>query len=527
VVEFPPGTISAESKSVPAPDAAVRTYIAAQADRFLGNLKAWLSIPSISGDPRHSDDVRRSAEWLAAALRATGFPTVEIWETGGGAGHPAVFAEWPADDSGAPSVVVYGHHDVQPVAPVQLWDYPPFEPSVHGNRLYGRGAADDKGQVLLHTLGLCAHLAATGQDAPGVHLKLLVEGEEESGSPHFADLLREHRHRLACDTVVVSDTSMWGRDTPSIVTGMRGLMNCDIDVFGPDADVHSGSFGGGVPNPVTALCRSFADLHDEGGRVNLPGFYDDVVPLTDQEHKLFAELPFDEAAWLRDARSHATSGEEGCTTLERICARPTAEINGIWGGHTGPGPKTIIPSSAHAKLSFRLVARQEPQRVEQVFRRWLAEHMPTGVRCEVRFHGAGVRACLTPLDHPALRAVSRALGRAFEKPVRYTREGASGPAADLQEVLGAPVLFLGVSVPDDGWHAPNEKVEIPLLLQGAEATAYLWSDLAQQTTRLALSDALPHARRGRLRARMELACRPRCALGQRHLSIRATIVENA
>lgn len=480
VVEPQPGANGGvASGPAPAPDATVRTYVAAHAEEFLRNLQTWLRIPSISGDPKCAADVRRSAEWLVAALRATGFPAVEIWETGGGAGHPAVFAEWPAHDPGAPTVVVYGHHDVQPVDPVEQWDHPPFEPSVRGERLHGRGAADDKGQVLFHTLGVRAHLAATGRTAPAVHLKLLVEGEEESGSPNFAELVLQHRDRLACDVVVVSDTSMWSRETPTTVTGMRGLMNLEIDVFGPAADVHSGSFGGGIRNPLTELCRIIAQLHDEHGRVTLPGFYDDVVPLTDQERRLFAELPFDEAAWLRDARSQATAGEAGYTTLERIWARPTVEINGIWGGHTGPGPKTVIPATAHAKVSFRLVARQEPAQVEHAFRVWLAEHTPTGIRTEVKLRGAGVRACLTPLDHPALQSLTSALARAFEKPVRYTREGASGPAADLQDVLKAPVLFLGVSLPDDGWHAPNEKVELPVLLRGAEAAAYFWSDLAQ------------------------------------------------
>ncbi|MEN3357261.1 MAG: hypothetical protein V7637_1243, partial [Mycobacteriales bacterium] len=259
---------------------AERRYVEDHVDQLHADLDAWLRIPSISADPARAGDVRRSAEWLAAAFTRTGFPTVEIWETGGA---PAVFAEWPADDPRAPAAVVYGHHDVQPVDPEELWQTPPFEPTVRGDELYARGAADDKGQLLFHLLGLPAHLAATGRSAPAVTLRFLVEGEEESGSPHFADLLRAQRDRLHCDVVVVTDTGVFDRGTPSTCTGMRGVTSCQIDFHGPDVDLHSGSFGGAVPNPATALARLVARLHDDAGVVQVPGFYADVVPLTDQE----------------------------------------------------------------------------------------------------------------------------------------------------------------------------------------------------------------------------------------------------
>ncbi|MFF4030199.1 dipeptidase [Streptomyces sviceus] len=454
---------------------AVRTYIEQHRAAFLDDLAEWLRIPSVSAQPDHGPDVRRSADWLAAKLRETGFPTVEVWETPGA---PAVFAEWPADDPAAPTVLVYGHHDVQPAAREDGWDSDPFEPAVRDNRLYARGAADDKGQVFFHTLGVRAHLATTGRSAPAVHLKLLVEGEEESGSPHFRALVEERAHRLAADTVIVSDTGMWSEDTPTVCTGMRGLAECEIRLHGPDQDIHSGSFGGAVPNPATAVARLVAALHDEHARVAVPGFYDNIVELTDRERELFAELPFDEEQWLRTAKSRATHGESGHTTLERVWARPTAEVNGIGGGYQGPGSKTIVPSSAMVKLSFRLVAGQDPDHIEKAVRAWAAEQVPAGIRQEITF-AAATRPCLTPLDHPALQSVVRAMGRAFGKPVRFTREGGSGPAADLQEVLGAPVLFLGISVPSDGWHAPNEKVELDLLLKGVETAAYLWGDLAE------------------------------------------------
>ncbi|MBO2454518.1 dipeptidase [Actinomadura barringtoniae] len=454
----------------------VPAYIEANKGRFFADLKEWLAIPSISGDPEHSGDVRRSAEWLAAYLRDQGFPTVEVWET---AGLPSVFAEWPAADADAPVVLVYGHHDVQPVEPLSEWDTDPFTPTEKGDRLYGRGASDDKGQIFFHALGIRAGLAASGATAPPVTIKMLVEGEEESGSVHFAELLRTRRERLACDTVVISDTTMWAADVPSMCTGMRGLTEAEITMFGADTDLHSGSFGGAVPNPLHAMTELLGALHDADGRVMLPGFYDDVVPLTDEERELFARLPFDEETWLRTAgNSGAASGEKGFTTLERVWARPTAEVNGMWGGHTGPGGKTIVPKEAHAKLSFRLVAGQEPLKVQEQIRVFVQEHTPPGLRAQVQT-GGGVRPCFSPIDSVGVRAARRAMEKAFGKEVLFTREGGSGPEADLADILEAPLVFMAVGLNDDRIHAPNEKVEMPLLLKGAESAAYLWEELAR------------------------------------------------
>ncbi|KAB2343424.1 dipeptidase [Actinomadura rudentiformis] len=454
----------------------VAAYIEGNRERFFADLKEWLAIPSISGDPAHHADVRRSAEWLAGYLRGQGFPTVEVWETGG---LPAVFAEWPAADPDAPAVVVYGHHDVQPVEPLAEWHTDPFSPVEKGERLYGRGASDDKGQVFFHTLGIAAGLAASGATAPPVTIKLLVEGEEESGSAHFPDLLRERRERLACDAVVISDTTMWSADVPSMCTGMRGLTEASVSLYGPDIDLHSGSFGGAVPNPLHAMASLLAALHDEDGRVTLPGFYDGVVPLTAEERELFARLPFDEAAWLKTAgNSGAAYGEKGYTTLERVWARPTAEVNGMWGGHTGPGGKTIVPREAHAKISFRLVAGQEPRAVQEAFKEFVAANTPAGIRSEVHIPAGGVRPCFSPIDSTAVQAARRAMEKAFGKEILFTREGGSGPEADLADILRAPLVFVAVGLDDDQIHAPNEKVEMPLLLKGAEAAAYLWEELA-------------------------------------------------
>jgi acetylornithine deacetylase/succinyl-diaminopimelate desuccinylase-like protein len=452
-----------------------REYVTENIDSLLADLDEWLRIPSVSADPARAADVRRSAEWLAEAFRRTGLPTVEVWDTPGA---PAVFAEWPSEDAGAPTALVYGHHDVQPVDPLELWETPPFEPTVRGEELFARGASDDKGQLLFHLLGLRAHLAATGRRSPAVHLKFLIEGEEESGSPHFEGLLRERRDRLDCDAVVVTDTGVFDRDVPSICTAMRGVTDCEVRFHGPDVDLHSGVFGGAVPNPLTALARMLGALHDADGVIQVPGFYDDVTPLTDAERVLFGKLPFDEAAFLAGpAASRATAGEAGYTTLERVWGRPTAEINGMWGGYTGPGGKTIVPSDAYAKLSFRLVANQEPRSIQGGVDRFVAAHTPDGVTSTVRWGGGGVRPCRTPLEHPAVRAVTAAMERVFEREVLFTREGGSGPEALFTEVLGAPVVFLGVALPGDRIHAPNERVVLPMLYKGAEAVAYLWSEL--------------------------------------------------
>src|SRR5690606_16623208 len=427
----------------------VRAHIEAHRDEFVATLSQWLAIPSISADPAHHDDVRRSAQWLADHFTQTGFPTVEIWET---PGMPAVFAEWPAAGPEAPTVLVYGHHDVQPADPVDAWHTAPFTPTMRGDQLVGRGASDDKGQILFHTLGLRANLAVSGADAPPVTLKFLIEGEEESGSPHFADLLTRHRARLACDVIVISDTTMWSADTPSMCMGMRGLTDCQIDVYGPRTDLHSGSFGGAVPNPARALAALLAGLHDAHGRVAIPGFYDDVVEASQAERDTIAQLPFDEAAWLANAGSDATVGEAGYSILERVWLRPTAEINGMWSGYTGEGSKTIVPRSAHAKLSFRLVPNQEPARIQELVRRYVHDNLPHGVRADVRFSGAGVRPCASDLDSVAVRAARDAMAKAFGTKVYSTREGGSGPEADLADILGAPLVFVAVGLNSDRIH---------------------------------------------------------------------------
>ena len=453
-----------------------RSFIDEHRGELLADLDQWLRIPGISAQRERHDDVRRSAEWFADAARRAGFPTVEIWD---GSWLPAVFAEWPSGDADAPTVLVYAHHDVQPVDPLELWHTDPFEPTIDGDVLRARGASDDKGQLLFHLLGLKAHLAATGRSAPAVNLKFIVEGEEESGSPHFEELLEQYRDRLACDIVVVTDTGMVAPDVPSTVTGMRGMVTCTVSFHGPDLDLHSGVFGGAVPNPATEIARLVAALHDSEGRVQIPGFYDDVVELTDTERELFAKVPVADKEFLEVAQSRALRGEKGFSTLERIGARPTAEVNGLGGGYQGSGHKTIVPSDAFVKLSFRLVADQDPAKIIAAVDKFVGDHTPEGIDAAIEWEGGGVRACLVPIDTPAYAALTDAISRAFDgADVLPTREGGSGPEAGLQQAVDAPLVFLGVGLPDDQIHAPNEKVSLPMLFRGAEAAAYLWSGLA-------------------------------------------------
>jgi acetylornithine deacetylase/succinyl-diaminopimelate desuccinylase-like protein len=455
----------------------VRSYVADHSADLLADLDAWLRIPGISAQPERRDEVIRSAEWFADACRRTGFPVVEIWPTDG---MPTVYAEWPSEDPDAPTVLVYGHHDVQPVDPIELWHTDPFDPTVDGPVLRARGASDDKGQLLFHLLGVRAHLATTGRTSPAVTLKFLIEGEEESGSPHFEALLAERRDRLQCDVVVITDTGMLAEDTPSAVTGMRGLVLADVHFHGPDLDLHSGVFGGAVPNPAQAVARLTAALHDDNGRVQVPGFYDDVLELSEQERELLTRVPFDEARFLETSKSRALAGEAGYSTLERIGIRPTAEVNGIGGGYQGAGSKTIIPSDAFVKLSFRLVANQRPAAIREAVHAFIEEHTPPGIECTINWEAAGVAPCLVPIDTQAYQALSRAVCAAFDADlILPTWEGGSGPEAAIQQELQAPMVFLGVGLPDDQIHAPNEKVTLSMLYKGAEAAAHLWREFAE------------------------------------------------
>ena len=435
--------------------AAVEAHLAANRDARMEDYRAFLRIPSISALPSHAPDSRRAAEWLAGRLTAAGLEHVAVEETGG---NPVVYGDWLHAADGAPTVIVYGHYDVQPVDPLDLWESPPFEPIVRGNRIQARGASDDKGQIMIHVAALDA-LMATRHGAP-VNLRYVFEGEEESGSVHLDGWLEANRARLAADLAVISDTGFFDGNRPAITVGLRGLVAGQIDVVGPSGDLHSGGFGGTVENPIHALATIIAALKRADGRVLVPGFYDDVKPLTEADHDAFARLPFDEDAYLAETGSPMLHGEPDFTTLERRGGRPTIEINGIWGGFEGDGFKTIIPSHAHAKISCRLVVDQKPERVLNLVRDYILRIAPPTVRVDVRSFGGGLPS-LTPIDHPATRAAARALEATFGAEPLYIREGGSIPvAASFEGILGLPVVLLGFTPSDEHAHAPNEYMDL-------------------------------------------------------------------
>lgn len=448
-------------------------YVDANRDRIVAELFEWLRIPSISAQPDRAGEVRRSAEHCAWLMRDAGLEHVEVLETPGA---PAVYGDWCHAGPQAPTVVVYGHHDVQPVDPLELWSSPPFEPVIVDGDCLARGAIDDKGQVLYEIEAVRGTLSQQGR-LP-VNLKFLVEGEEESGSPNFEALLLEEAARLACDAVVVSDTGMWGPAVPSICVGMRGLVAFDVEVRTGERDLHSGSFGGAVPNPAHVLASMVAALHDDQGRVTLPGFYDDVRELTAAERASLEALPFDEEAWRANAGVGALTGEEGRHLLERISTRPTCDVVGITVGYGGPGTKTIVPARGGAKVTFRLVPDQDPAKVEESFRAWVAARSPAGAEVEVTPHG-GVAPALTPVEHPAVGALSRAIESVWGRAPLFTREGGSGPEEALGRVLAAPVLFLGVGLPGDRIHSPNERMVMEQFWRGLLAAGQLWQELGE------------------------------------------------
>ena len=433
-----------------ATDHVLDAYLEPRREERLERLKAFLRIPSISALPQHAPDVRRAAEWLADEMRAAGIQNVEVSET---SGHPMVYGDW-LHAAGAPTVVVYGHYDVQPVDPLDEWHTEPFEPVVDGHRLIGRGAADDKGQIHAHVSAAAALLAT--RDSLPINVKYVFEGEEESGSAHLDAWLTEHRDRLDADAAIISDTGFFEGNVPAITLSLRGMTYAQIDVRLAGGDLHSGSYGGAIGNPAFAIAQIIAALKGPDGRIRIPGFYDDVREPTQAEREAIAALPFDEESFRADTGVPGLVGESGYTTLERKSIRPTLDVNGIWGGFQGHGQKTIIPAEAHAKISMRLVADQEPEDVFAKLKAFVDEIAPPGVEVTVRLLGTG-RPSQTPLDHPHVGAASRALERVFGQSPLYINSGGSIPvAASFQRILGLPVVLLGFTQPNDLAHAPNE-----------------------------------------------------------------------
>lgn len=447
-------------------------YVQSHREQFQNDLFELLRIPSISADSQYQGEIRRAAGWLLEHLQQIGLQS-ELIET---PGHPIVYAESPPV-AGAPVALVYGHYDVQPPDPLEEWISPPFEPTIRDGNVYARGATDDKGQMLTHVKSIEAWLAAAGP-LP-LQVKLILEGEEEVGSEHLEAFLAENAEKVACDCVVVSDTSQFAPDVPAITYGLRGIAYYEITLIGPSQDLHSGVFGGGVTNPAIALAKLLAALVDADGRIQIPRFYDDVVPLTETEREEFRRLPFDEAAFQQQLGVEGLTGEATYSTLERRWARPSFDVNGLTSGYQGEGAKTVLPARASAKLSFRLVPDQDPHQITVGLKELIEPLVPPGVKLELtEYHGApGV---VMPLESPYLRAAAAAIETGFGRRPVFIREGGSIPIVNtFVEQLGADVLLLGWGLNDDNLHSPNEKFSLTNFHQGICASAALWKTLAQ------------------------------------------------
>ncbi len=452
---------------------AVVDSILTSRSRYLEELTRFIAIPSVSALPEHAGDTRTCAEWLSEQMTAIGLQNVRIIAT---AGHPVVYGDW-LNAPGAPTVLFYGHYDVQPVDPLDQWTSPPFEATIRDNELFARGATDDKGQLFVHLKAIEAHLKQGG--GLPVNARVIFEGEEEIGSPNLDQFIRDHKDELACDVVVISDSPMFEKGVPSICFGLRGLSYFQIDLRGTTTDLHSGSFGGAVANPAFVLAQVLSQMKDRGGHVKIPGFYDDVRALTEREREEYKRLPFNEKQYRKNLGAPKLHGETGYSTLERTWARPTFEVNGLLSGFTGEGAKTVIPATAMAKISMRLVPNQDPDKIAGLFESYVKKVAPKSVELKVtRMHGG--KPWMTELDNAYIQAAARAIELGFGKSPVYTREGGSIPVvATFQSELNAPTVLFGFGTPDENAHAPNEKLDLDNFFGGIVASAYLYEEIGK------------------------------------------------
>ena len=453
--------------------AAAREYAHAHADQFLGELVEMLRIPSLSADPAHAPDIRRMAEWLEAHMNGLGLQNVRIYET---QGHPVVYGEWMGAGPGKPTVLVYGHYDVVPALMEDGWSTPPFEPVIQDGKIYARGATDDKGQLFIHVKALESYLKSSG--AAPVNIKFLLEGEEEVSSPNLLPFIQAHQELLAADVCVISDTSMRTPDEPAILHSLRGMTYIEVEVHGPKDDLHSGLWGGAAHNPALALVEILGKLFNPDHTIAVPGFYDDVVPLTDEERAMIAKTDLSEAQYQQSTGVPAVWGDANYTIRERISARPTLDINGLWSGWSGPGPKTIIPSKAGAKLSSRLVGNQDPHKIYEQISSFIESIAPPTVTVEVRLLTTG-KAALFPFDSPAMTAASRAYELGWGATPVFTRGGGSIPiVAEIAALMNIPVVMMGYGLDDDGLHSPNERFSIDMFHRGIQTAIVYLDELA-------------------------------------------------
>ncbi len=441
-------------------------------EKFLETMIEMLKIPSVSAQSAHKKDILECADYLVKKLKDLGLEA-RIYET---PGHPVVYAEYMENDD-APTALIYGHYDVQPVDPLELWESPPFEPVIKDSRIIARGTADDKGQLLVHVNAIESYMKTEGK-VP-INFKIIFEGEEEIQSAHLDDFLEEHKDMLKCDFAIISDTSMFGRNMPALTYSLRGIAIAEIKLTGPNRDLHSGSYGGAVPNPIHALCDMIAKCHDENYRITVPGFYDDVLELEDWERLESKNLPFDEEAFLKEVGSEGLVGEHGYTTIERRSARPTFEINGIYGGYAGEGTKTIVPSWAGAKITMRLVPNQDPDKICELVKKHLNDIKPKGVSLEVTT-GGGARPGIVSKNNPIMQAAAKALEQGFGKETLFIREGGSIPIVNVfKEILGADTILFGLAQPDANTHSPNEWFDLEDYKRGIKSAIYLYKNLAE------------------------------------------------
>ncbi len=439
----------------------IKQYVEQNKQRFLDELFELLRFPSVSADPKYKQDVLNAADYVAQKLREAGADRVEVCET---AGNPIVYGEKGSDPS-KPTILVYGHYDVQPADPLDLWETPPFEPTIRDGKIYARGSADDKGQFYMHVKAF--ELMVQQGNLP-CNVKFMIEGEEEVGSSNLGIFVKANKERLKADVVLISDTSMISMEHPSLETGLRGLSYLEVEVTGPNRDLHSGVYGGAVANPATVLAKLIASLHDENNHITIPGFYDDVAELTTAERKALNEAPYDESAYKSDLGVDELWGEKGFSTLERTGTRPTLEVNGIWGGYIGEGAKTVLPSKAYAKISMRLVPDQHSNKITKLFTDHFKKIAPKSVKVKVTPHHGG-EPVVTPTNSVAFKAAQKAITESFGKEPIPTRGGGSIPIVALFEAeLGIKTVLMGFGLDSDALHSPNEKYDIVNYYKGIE-----------------------------------------------------------
>ncbi|GAK10648.1 dipeptidase [Geomicrobium sp. JCM 19039] len=450
----------------------IEQHLKANRERHLQELKNYLAIPSVSALSEHKEDTRKAAEWTAEQLKTIGLEHVEIMETNG---HPVVYGDW-LRASDKPTVLIYGHYDVQPVDPLELWETPPFEASIRDNKIYARGATDDKGQTFMHIKALETLLNVNGE-LP-INVKVMIEGEEEVGSPNLDAFVDTYKEKLQSDILVISDTTMIEKGKPTVCYGLRGLAGLQVDLKGAKGDLHSGLYGGGVQNPLHALTKLLASMHDENGKITVDGFYDGVIALTDEERRAYDALNFDEQALTKELDVPELYGEEGYSFLERTWVRPTLEMNGMHGGFQGEGVKTVLPSEASAKISCRLVPGQDPDDILEKLYAHIEAHTPAGVTVKTTPFDKG-KPFLTPYDHPAIQAAGDALESVYNEKTAYTRMGGSLPIAEtFSEILDVPIVLMGFGLPSENFHAPNEHFHLENFDQGLRAICDYYTRVA-------------------------------------------------